>query len=109
MREEEGKEASTVRQRLTALSSLFTYLVKFGVVETNPVREVEWPAVNRREGMTLAFSQSQPYEVRCSEPLPIFTLVSEKISKGMESEVSKLHMLAFPVVCLISWALAHFW
>jgi len=59
MREEEGKEATTVRRRLAALSSLFTHLVKFGVVEQNPVREVERPAVNRREGMTLAFSQKQ--------------------------------------------------
>lgn len=59
MREEEGKEATTVRRRLAALSSLFTHLVKFGVVEQNPVREVERPTVNRREGMTLAFSQKQ--------------------------------------------------
>ena len=59
MREEEKKEASTVRRRLAALSSLFTHLVKFGVVEVNPVRDVERPAVNRREGMTPAFSQKQ--------------------------------------------------
>ena len=59
MREEEGKEATTVRRRLAALSSLFAHLVKFGVVEQNPVRDVERPAVNRWEGMTLAFSQKQ--------------------------------------------------
>jgi site-specific recombinase XerD len=59
MREEQGKEATTVRRRLSALSSLFTHLVKFGVVEKNPVREVERPVVNRREGMTPAFSQKQ--------------------------------------------------
>jgi integrase/recombinase XerD len=59
MREEEGKEPTTVRRRLAALSSLFAHLVKFGVVEMNPVRDVERPAVNRREGMTLAFSQKQ--------------------------------------------------
>jgi integrase/recombinase XerD len=59
MREEEGKEATTVRRRLAALSSLFAHLVKFGVVEVNPVRDVERPVVNRREGMTLAFSQKQ--------------------------------------------------
>src|SRR5688500_16870361 len=52
MREEEGKEATTVRRRLAALSSLFTHLVKFGIVEKNPVRAVERPVVNRREGMT---------------------------------------------------------
>src|SRR6266436_4483262 len=59
MREEEGKEASTVRRRLAALSSLFAHLVKFDVVEMNPVRDIERPVVNRREGMTLAFSQTQ--------------------------------------------------
>src|SRR6266446_8104356 len=59
MREEEGKEASTVRRRLAALSSLFAHLVKFDVVDMNPVRDVERPVVNRREGMTLAFSQKQ--------------------------------------------------
>ena len=30
-------------------SPVFTHLVKFGVVEVNPVRDVERPAVNRRE------------------------------------------------------------
>src|SRR4030095_6207799 len=56
MRGEQGSQASTVRRRLAALSSLFAHLVKFGVVEMNPVRDVERPAVNRREGMTLAVS-----------------------------------------------------
>src|SRR6266480_5745738 len=59
MREEQGSQASTVRRRLAALSSLFAHLVKFDVVEMNPVRDVERPVVNRREGMTLAFSQTQ--------------------------------------------------
>src|SRR5918992_6125902 len=68
MREEEGKEATTVRRRLSALSSLFTHLVKFGVVDKNPVREVERPAVNRREGMTLAFSQKQARKILDTPP-----------------------------------------
>ena len=38
---------------------LFAHLVKFDVVDMNPVRDVERPVVNRREGMTLAFSQKQ--------------------------------------------------
>jgi integrase/recombinase XerD len=63
MREEQGSEASTVRRRLAALSSLFAYLVKYGTVEMNPVRDVERPAVNRREGMTLAFSQTQARKI----------------------------------------------
>jgi site-specific recombinase XerD len=59
MREDEGSQPTTVRRRLAALSSLFAHLVKFDVVEMNPVRDVERPVVNRREGMTLAFSQKQ--------------------------------------------------
>lgn len=59
MREQEGMAATTVRRRLAALSSLFVHLIKFGVVETNPVRNVERPRIERREGMTLAFSQKQ--------------------------------------------------
>jgi integrase/recombinase XerD len=59
MREEEGKETTTVRRRLAALLSWFAHLVKFRLVEVNPVHDVERPVVNRREGMTLAFSQKQ--------------------------------------------------
>src|SRR5215471_12561699 len=63
MREQQGSQASTVRRRLAALSSLFTHLVKFGVVPMNPVREVDRPAINRREGTTLAFSQKQARKI----------------------------------------------
>lgn len=59
IRAEQGSQASTVRRRLAALSSLFAHLVKFDVMAMNPVRDVERPGVNRREGMTLAFSQTQ--------------------------------------------------
>ena len=47
MREEQGSQASTVRRRLAALSSLFAHLVKFDVVEMNPVRDVERPVVKQ--------------------------------------------------------------
>ena len=71
-----------------------------------------------------ATSSGVPYEVRCKEPLPAFTLgrnshptkeqeaalctciweslgtwergVSEKLAKGKESEISQLHISAFP-------------
>jgi len=71
-----------------------------------------------------ALSSAKPYEVRCKEPLPVFTLgeksnptkaqeatlcrciwenlgswerkTSEKIAAGKESEVSQLHLRAFP-------------
>ena len=94
---------------------------------------------NRRENLRRAFAlltaavlvlagiaplSAKPYEARCKEPLPTFTLgeksnptkaqeaalcaciwqnlggwereVSEKIAKGKEREVSQMHMRAFP-------------
>jgi len=59
MRESEHVEASTVRRRLAALSSLFKHLIKHGAADRNPVRDVERPPINRREGSTLAFSKAQ--------------------------------------------------
>ncbi len=59
MREFEHVEASTVRRRLAALSSLFKHLIKHGAADHNPVRDVERPRINRREGSTLAFSKAQ--------------------------------------------------
>jgi site-specific recombinase XerD len=58
MREIDEAAASTVRRRLAALSSLFKHLVRYGYAEKNPVSEVERPAINRREGSTLAFSKA---------------------------------------------------
>ena len=59
MREFEQVEASTVRRRLAALSSLFKHLIKYGAADRNPVRDVERPPINRREGFTPAFSKAQ--------------------------------------------------
>ncbi len=59
MREAEHAEAATVRRRLAALSSLFKHLIQHGVAERNPVRDVERPPINRREGFTPAFSKAQ--------------------------------------------------
>jgi site-specific recombinase XerD len=59
MREVQGLQASTIRRRLAALSSLFGHLVRHGVVAANPVRDVDRPRVSRRQGKTLAFSQRQ--------------------------------------------------
>jgi site-specific recombinase XerD len=57
MREVDGDAPSTVRRRLSALSSLFKHLVRYDFAEKNPVTEVERPAINRRHGTTLAFSK----------------------------------------------------
>lgn len=59
MRESEGAQASTVRRRLAALSSLFKHLVSHGYASQNPVTEVGRPVINRTEGSTLAFSKAQ--------------------------------------------------
>jgi integrase/recombinase XerD len=57
MREIDEAEPSTIRRRLAALSSLFKHLKRHRHVEFNPVAEVERPAINRREGSTLAFAK----------------------------------------------------
>ena len=59
MREGERAAPSTVRRRLSALSSLFQHLVRHGHAAKNPVREIERPAINRDEGTTAAFSKAQ--------------------------------------------------
>jgi integrase/recombinase XerD len=47
---------TTIRRRLSALSSLFTHLVRYGMVAQNPVQAVKRPAINRWEGLTPAFT-----------------------------------------------------
>lgn len=59
MRETEGLQNSTIRRRLSALSSLFSHLVRHGTSAENPVREVIRPGINRQQGKTLAFSKRQ--------------------------------------------------
>jgi len=59
MREQEGAAASTVRRRLSALSSLFKHLVRHGSAGRNPVADVVRPSINREEGSTAAFSKAQ--------------------------------------------------
>ncbi len=59
MREQEGAAASTVRRRLSALSSLFKHLVRHGSAGRNPVVDVARPSINREEGSTAAFSKAQ--------------------------------------------------
>lgn len=59
MRETEGAQASTIRRRLAALSSLFKHLVAHNHAARNPVANVERPTINRDEGSTLAISKNQ--------------------------------------------------
>lgn len=59
LREFQQLKASTVRRRLSALSSLFSHLVRHNILAINPVREVDRPRISRSQGKTLAFSQRQ--------------------------------------------------
>ncbi len=68
LRETEGAEASTVRRRLAALSSLFKHLVEHGQADRNPVTPVRRPAINRDEGSTLAFSKAQARKLLDAPP-----------------------------------------
>ena len=63
LREVEQLEPSTIRRRLSSLSSLFTHLVDYGVVKINPVREIKRPELDRSEGKTLAFSRQEARKI----------------------------------------------
>ncbi len=63
MRETEHAAPSTVRRRLSALSSLFRHLVRHGHATKNPVTEIERPAINRDEGSTLAFAKTEARKI----------------------------------------------
>jgi len=68
MRETQRAAPSTIRRRLSALSSLFKHLVRHGHAAKNPVREIERPAINRDEGSTLAFSKAQARQLLDAPP-----------------------------------------
>lgn len=57
--ESRGEKPRTVRRRLAALSSLFRHLVHNQAADTNPVREIRRPPVDRRRGTTPAFSAKE--------------------------------------------------
>lgn len=63
MREIDEAAASTVRRRLAALSSLFRHFVCCRYAGKKTVSEVERPAINRREGSTLAFSKTDAAKI----------------------------------------------
>jgi len=54
-----GVKASTIRRRLSALSSLFKHLVKVKAADQNPVRDIKRPRINRKRGTTPSFSQKE--------------------------------------------------
>jgi site-specific recombinase XerD len=75
MREVDHAAPSTIRRRLSALSSLFKHLVRHSHAAKNPVREIERPAINRDEGTTAAFSKAHAAKLLAAPPI-------EKKTKG---------------------------
>jgi integrase/recombinase XerD len=59
LREVQRLHPTTIRRRLSALSSLFRHLVQFEVIAANPVQAIDRPAINRWQGMTPAFSPQE--------------------------------------------------
>lgn len=55
----DGVKPRTIRRRLSALSSLFVHLIEHRSAESNPVRDIKRPRVNRRQGTTRAFSAKE--------------------------------------------------
>ena len=54
---------STIRRKLSALSSLFEYLCERNAVTRNPVKGVKRPKANSNEGTTPALSDAQAREL----------------------------------------------
>lgn len=66
--EARAMKPTTLRRKLSALSSLFRHLVKEQLVSHNPVRDITRPRVNRRTGKTAAFSQEQARAILDAPP-----------------------------------------
>jgi len=60
---ERGAKPRTIRRRLSALSSLFAHLVAHRATDSNPLRDIKRPRVNRRQGTTRAFSPKEARKI----------------------------------------------
>jgi integrase/recombinase XerD len=60
---ERGTKPRTIRRRLSALSSLFSHLVTHRAADSNPLRDIKRPRVNRRQGTTRAFSSKEARKI----------------------------------------------
>ncbi len=60
---------STIRRKLSALSSLFEYLCERNAVTHNPVKGVKRPKANNNEGTTPALSDAQARELLKAPPV----------------------------------------
>ena len=59
---------STIRRKLSALSSLFDYLCEQNAVTHNPVNGVKRPAANNNEGLTPAIGDAQARALLAAPP-----------------------------------------
>src|SRR2546429_14931 len=84
---DEGAKPRPIRRRLSALSSLFAHLVAHRAADTNPVRDIKRPRVNRRQGTTRAFSAKEARKILdAPDPLTIQGLRDRAIlSVGLQA------------------------
>ena len=99
MREQEGAAPSTVRRRLSALSSLFKHLVRHGSASRNPVVDVERPAINREEGTTAAFSKMQARRLLDAPPIDTIAGLRDRaiLSVGLQVGLRRAEIAALTV------------
>ena len=92
MREQEGAAASTVRRRLSALSSLFKHLVRHGSAGRNPVVDVAQMCTGARVKVP-ASSKTRPEEMVVPSPILLTAGVADSdnlsISKDRKSLIHK--------------------
>jgi len=99
---EQNIQPRTIRRRLSALSSLFTHLVAHRVVETNPVRDIKRPRVNRRQGTTRAFGVKEARKILDAPDATTFLGLRDRaiLSVGLQagprrSEIASLKVRDF--------------
>ena len=99
MRETERAAASTVRRRLSALSSLFKHLVRHGAVSRNPVVDVTRPVINREEGSTAAFSKAQARQLLDAPSLDTVAGLRDRaiLSVGLQVGLRRAEIAALAV------------
>ena len=99
MREQEGAAPSTVRRRLSALSSLFKHLVRHGTATGNPVVDIQRPAINREEGTTAAFSKMQARRLLDAPPADTVAGLRDRaiLSVGLQVGLRRAEIAALTV------------
>lgn len=98
-REQEGAAPSTVRRRLSALSSLFKHLVRHGVAARNPVADVQRPTINTDEGSTAAFSKAQARKLLDTPPADTVAGLRDRaiLSVGLQVGLRRAEIAALKV------------